>query len=340
MDVLELTYPALIRRYIRGHDRTRLDKRMLTASFVLTALGIAAVIGGGLSAYLWWVRRTQLEITAGIHALAGMRWREFSRLVIEALHAQGFEASRIGPAADSGQQADLLLTRGEQTWLLSCKQGANYRIRVAQVTELANAVRHSGAAGGILATLGRIDSDARKHSQGIELLDGVTLWPLIDPLLPPSLHQHLAAQARTSTKRALGVAWAAALVAGAVLALGLASTDPSSSDTTAEAPPSARTPPNTPVAGESAPRIATSLSEDEQRKQVMEVISTLPGVERAVWSTRSTLLVYLTEEVDDQRVARICKALERFDDLRASRLQLQPPAGSAAAVRFMQCRVF
>lgn len=313
---------------------------MLTASFVLTALGIAIVIGGGLSAYLWQVHRKQLEIAGGIRALAGMRWREFSRFVIEALHAQGFEASRIEPKAAAGQQADLLLTRGEQTWLLSCKQGANYRINSAQVTELANAVGHSGAAGGILATLGRIEPDARKQSQGIELLDGVTLWTLIDPLLPPSLHQHLAEQARTTTLRAIGVAWLCALAAGAVIAVGLPSLGSSSPGATAEPPPAARAQPSTPAGGPSTPPIAASLSEGEQRTQVMAAISALPGVDRAVWSTRSTLLVYLSGEADDRDVARICKALERFDDLRASRLQLQPPAGSPAAVRFMQCHLF
>lgn len=317
---------------------------MLTASFVLTALFIAIAIGGTLSAYLWWVRRRQLEVFAGIRALAGMRWREFSRFVIEALHAQGFEASRIEPAADSGQQADLLLTRGGQTWLLSCKQGANYRIRPAQVTELANSVRNSGAAGGILATLGRIEPDARKQSQGIELLDGATLWPLIDPLLPPSLHQHLAEQARTTTVRELSVSWIAAMALGVIGALALASPGPSSAVLPSTASPSPRAPVQASASPAPAPAptgsAAPVLSDEEQRRQVMDLISTLPGVERAVWSTRSTLVVYVAEELSDERVARVCKALERFDDLRASRLQLQPPAGSPAAVRFMQCRVF
>ena len=47
----------------------------------------------------------------------------------------------------------------------------------------------------ILATLGRVEPEARKHNQGIELLDGATLWPLIDPLLPPSLREWLPPEA-------------------------------------------------------------------------------------------------------------------------------------------------
>ncbi|MFD0738311.1 restriction endonuclease [Lysobacter koreensis] len=322
---------------------------MPTVLLVVNALGIALVVGGALSAYLWWVRRKQLEVSGGIRALAGMRWREFSRFVIEALHAQGFEASRIEPAADSGQQADLLLSRGEQTWLLSCKQSANYRISAAQVAELAIAVRDSGAAGGILATLGRIEPQARERSQGIELIDGATLWPLVDPLLPPSLHQHLAQQALARTKRALVGAWLAALLFGGALALALTDSSPrpappgpamTSTPSPAPAPPPAARAPAPAATPKAALPPAPMLSEDEQRRQVMEVVSALPGIERAVWSTRSTLLVYVSAQDDDQRVARICKALERFDELRAARLHLQPPPGSASAVRFVQCQLF
>lgn len=38
--------------------------------------------------------------------------------------------------------------------------------------------------------------------------------------------------------------------------------------------------------------------------------------------------------------AGICPLLEQDDDLRASRLQLQFPAGSERPVRFLQCRVY
>ena len=68
---------------------------MLTASFVMVALVIAIVVGGALTAWLWTGYCRQLVTAGGLRALAAMRWREFSRFVIEALQAQGFEASRI-----------------------------------------------------------------------------------------------------------------------------------------------------------------------------------------------------------------------------------------------------
>ena len=118
---------------------------MLTVSFVVTALVIAGVVGGGITAWLWTTHCRQLVAAGGLRALAAMRWREFSRFVIEALQQQGFEASRIEPDANRGQQADLLLNRDGQTWLLSCKQGTHHRIRPAMVDELAGAVPvHAG----------------------------------------------------------------------------------------------------------------------------------------------------------------------------------------------------
>ncbi|WP_190285763.1 restriction endonuclease [Montanilutibacter psychrotolerans] len=315
---------------------------------------IAVILGGAASAWIWVVRCKQLILDSGIRALAAMRWREFSRFVIEALQAQGFDANRIEPTSESGTHADLMLNRDGQTWLLSCKQGASYRINTTQVNELADAVRFNGAAGGILATLGRIEPDARKNHRGLELLDGATLWPLIDPLLPPSLHQDLVTKARASSIRMSVLAWLAALVLGPVLAIGLGLGKPSdgasaapaiaqvepapttavpASEDAADAPASST--PTASAAGGTASSAPTS--EQEQRVAVIRDVNALPGIERAVWSTRSTLMVYLADESGSKRVNEICRMLVRHDQLRLSRLQLQPPARSNSAVRFLQC---
>ncbi|MGH8086123.1 MAG: restriction endonuclease [Lysobacter sp.] len=303
------------------------------------ALVVALVVGGALTAWLWTAYCKQLVAAGGLRALAAMRWREFSRFVIEALQAQGFEASRIEPDAQRGQQADLLLNRDGQTWLLSCKQGVNYRITTGMVDEIARAVRGSNARGGILATLGRVEPEARKLNQGIELLDGATLWPLIDPLLPPSLHRDLVAQARTRTLRITVLAWVGALALGAAVAMLVP-------DNTGQppAPAPVATPIATPApsatAAPSEPPSETVLDEDEQRARVERDASILPGIERASWATRSTLLVQLLPEATEPQIDAICTVLERSVALRASRVQLQPAAGSDKPVRFMQCRTF
>jgi len=73
----------------------------------------------------------------------------------------------------------------------------------------------------------------------------------------------------------------------------------------------------------------------------MREISALPGVEEASWATRSTLVVYLTDDdASAEDVASLCATIERYDELRASRLQLQARAGSETPVRFKQCHAY
>lgn len=325
---------------------------MLNASFIVIMLVVALMLGGGFMAYLWLVKQRQLVVAGGIATLAGMRWREFSRFVIEALQAQGFEAH---PDEHNPEQTDLRLSRDGQTWLLSCKQGPKNRITGTQVGELTDAIRLNGAAGGILVTLGNIEPSARKLAGHVDMLDGHALWPLIDPLLPPSVHNGLRERARAHITRTAALGWLGALVVGFGLAVLFAPEgDQVAAETTARpalasAPPAAP-PPSAPPAssGQSvapAPAIAPTVSistlpEADQRKQVIDEVSGLPGIDSVFWSTRSTLMVQLSEDANQQRVDEICAVLKHFDAVRTSRLHLQPPKGSEARVRFLQCATF
>lgn len=345
---------------------------MLTASLIGTALAIAVVLGSGMTAYLWFVRRQRIQASTGIQALAAMRWREFSHFVVEALRKRGFELDQEAPHPPKGDQADLLLLLNGKTWLLGCKQGIDQVISAPQAADLARSVRHTGAVGGILATLGKIDPAAATSSPGVELLDGPTLWGLIQPLLPVSLQEHLAERARHDTRRSIELSWLGALLVGFALAVAVvprqapveAQADVSAADAAAITPPAvdpvpASAAPPSPAAvavpepdraGTPAPAVpaqapATPLSapatEEERRDEAMRAISAVQGVRSAVWSSRSTLLVYLENaEADQDLVARLCRTLESYDEFAASRLQLQPPAGSGAMVRFRQCRVY
>lgn len=316
---------------------------MPTVSFIVTALVIALILGAAASAWLWRVQCRRWVVEAGLKTLAAMRWREFSRFVIEALQAQGFEASRLEPAADRGQKADLLLNRDGQTWLLTCKQGVDYRINRGMVDELKQAVVASGASGGILTTLGRIEPDARRHAGGIELLDGEMLWTLIDPLLPPSLHQDLVARARHRMWRAMALAWGAALALGLALATLLPDGASGAAAPTAPATPQPGSPAS--VAGpEAAPAVSpaasATASEDEQRATIEREVTALPGVIEAGWATRSTLVVQLMPDATEAHVDGICSVLEQSQALGASRVQLQPAPSTGQPVRFKQCRPY
>ena len=353
------------------------EDRMLTVSAVMTTFGVAAVIGTPLTVYLWRVRRRRHEISRGLATLAAMRWREFSGFVVDALRAQGFEADRLESSPKGEQAAELKLTRNGESWLLSCKQGLNYRIDAAHVAALADAVRFDGATGGIVATLGSVQKDARGSNRGMELMDGPAVWALVEAQLPAGLRNELAEHARRRSVRETVIAWIVALLAGGAIAYALPIGDGAApaAATTAPAPaavqdapvPAAATPatverdpgtaapggdapsPN-PVpepapaapAGPQAPAQATPPDEAQQRRQVVERVRQLSGIKRVAWSTRSTLLIDMDGTVADGPgfTRPICAVLESYEPLRASRLQLQPPEGSDQRVRFMQCRAY
>lgn len=314
---------------------------MLTASSLLFALGLAVVVGGAATAWLWLVQRPRAERSAGLQLLAAMRWREFSRLVVEGLRSRGYEPEAAEDAAERGQDSVLHLRRDGKEWLLACKQGEQYHVTPAVVGDMGDAVRFHGAAGGVVATPGTVEHQARKLAAGrIELLDGDALWPLVRPQLGPSVHEELAAKARHAAGRQILLAWAGACTVGLVGAVLLPARETAPDNVP---PPIAANP--RPAAAAPARSAATPapeaapVSETEQRDEVIRLVTTLPGVERAMWSTRSTLMVYLTGERTDP-VKGICSVVERYEALRTSRLHLQPPADSDRPARFLQCRTF
>ncbi|KRA20570.1 MULTISPECIES: restriction endonuclease [unclassified Lysobacter] len=318
---------------------------MSNAVSLLTALLTAVLAGGAITAYLWLYRRRRAETKAGIDALATMRWREFSRLVVEALQPRGFEPESVEQTLERGTQSEeLRLQRDGRPWLLACKQGhADYQVSAAVVAEFANAVRFAGASGGVLATPGRI-ADVEVRGTELERYDGPALWALVRPLLPESLRNDLTASTRKRVMRETLFGWAAAIVLGALASL-LLPDPPRNLDAAPVAPiaaaPAAAAPPAAtaePVL--TAPAPADPNREQYERAEVMRMVSSLPNVERALWSTSSTLLVYQLREDDQTDAKEICTILERYAFLRSSRLQLQPPPGSDKRVRFLQCKTY
>ncbi|WP_342315585.1 restriction endonuclease [Lysobacter sp. FW306-1B-D06B] len=321
---------------------------MLDGFSLTIAILVTLLLGAAATAWLWRVRRRQEEAAAGIDALAAMRWREFARLVVEALHSRGFEAESVEQTLEHGPQAEVHLRLDGRPWLLSCKlAGARSRLGVASVRELADAVRFNAAAGGILATPARIDADARRSAAGLEFYDGNALWALVGPMLPASLRDDITANARRSSVRETALAWAGAVVIGVLVGFVLAMigngtvTAQAPSQSVAPAAPTASPKPAAPAATDPALAPPADPNRDQfERGEVIQAITTLPWVERVLWSTSSTLLIQQSEDVDQLQVEEVCSVLARYDALRASRLQLQPPAGSERKVRFLQCRSY
>ena len=305
----------------------------------------ALLVGAAATFYLRKIRLPREETQAGIAALAGMRWRDYIHLVLAALNRRGYE--RVFDADANSDEGDYLLDRGGQSWLLSSKHGSAYVLGSTAIAEFANAIRMRGAVGGLLVTSGQFAPEAKSlaAAQRIELLDGPALWPELKPLLPDTQRQTVFAPAQARAKRHVAMAWLASFVVGILLLTLLrqqapdagAGVEPRPATARSAAAPVIPTQPRSMGDIAQAPTDPTELT--QRREAVVRAISTLPDVDRAVWSTQSTLLVYLLDEQGEPK-SEICPLLEQYVELAASRIQLEPPPGGTRPVRFVQCRAF
>jgi len=330
---------------------------MLTASSLLLGLLFTVVFGALGTFYFWNVRRRQDEAEAGIRALSAMRWREFSHFVLDAMRHRGYDVLTPDDEAERSQQTEFLLRRDGQRLLLGCKHGSAYRIAAPAIAEFASSIKFQGARGGVLVTPGQIEADARAPAAAasIELIDGAHLWPEVAPLLPRGLVEEVRREADERARRSVSLGWLGAVVVGFALGLVFGSLLPrddapaapaatpvaaaAAQQAPAVAAPQAATPAPAPSTTSTSIPATTQEQEDAQRVEVVQRISNLPGVDRALWSTKSTLLVHVDETSSD-RLSEICAVLDRYETLRTARVHLQPPAGSEQRVRFRQCRTY
>jgi hypothetical protein len=317
---------------------------------LLIALIVFAMVGLAAGAFL---RRSPAESTdlrKGLAHLAGLRWREFAKLVLQAMQARGYQVVRDDDDRSDGlpgDGGDILMQLGSQRTLLSCKYGNASVVGAQSILGLGKSAELRGAHSAIVVSPGHFDDEARRvaRQQHVELIDGATLWPEVKPFIGIDLDQQPAPPA---SRRTLAITWLGAAVAGAIawmLAQGLQTAPPA---VVMQAPGAAapaapvKAAPAKPATGASpaTEKIPTDPAALERRRaETANAISTLPGVDRALWSTQSTLLVYLATEDADPRAA-LCPLLERYPELAASRVQLQPPQGSDKPVRFRQCQAY
>ncbi|KMM76062.1 membrane protein [Xanthomonas sp. NCPPB 1128] len=329
-------------------------------------LAVAAWLAA--SGYLWLVRRRENEATAGLHALAGLHWRDFSYMVRRAMREQrDLQDAAMDEHASQEPQSDFVMTRGDARWLLSCKHGRAYRIGSAAVNELGAAARLMGAQGGILITEGKVQRDgiAAAEKQAVEILDGRRIWPMLKPYLPSELEDGVIGASRRRAQRHIAIAGLASLALGVVTGVGALAlqqpAEPPASAAVAVPPPApaaaaaptqsaamqaAATPTSTTAA---APRPALDnasdlaepdpATEQRNRQELSKTLAGTPGVIRGIWQTQMTLVV--DRSGDDAQVwPRICKEVERYPSLRTVRIQLNPRPGHEEPVRWRQCRTF
>ncbi|WP_374352789.1 restriction endonuclease [Thermomonas sp.] len=328
---------------------------------ILIALVLFVVLG--LAATAWLRRSPSLSSESqsaerGAGQLGTLRWRDFTRLVLQAMHGRGYRTVvEDGMPADGipTDGGDIVLERNGERTLLSVKYGSASVVPAQALLGLGGSATLRGARKVIVVTPGRFDEEAIRmaRQQDIELIDGEDLWPEVRPYVARPAHDAPAAPAPVpapppASPKALGIAWAGAAAVAAVawmIAQGL-QPEASSSDATdvaAQATPATQATTRATAAApasEDANIVPTDPAAlERRRKETANAISTLFGVDRAFWSTQSTLLVYLSTDVADPS-SELCPLLERYPELAASRVQLQPPQGSTKSVRFKQCRSY
>ena len=83
---------------------------------------------------------------------------------------------------------------------------------------------------------------------------------------------------------------------------------------------------------------------DEQRLQrradAAAKVGAFAQINSAGWSTQSTLVLTLnqTDGKDRQLVDEVCRTLTQYEELRYTRVQLDPPLNSTVPVRWRQCQ--
>lgn len=314
----------------------------------LVGVLIALILALAATFYLWVIRRRQDETAAGLLALAALRWRDFSRVVLSSLQLRGLERWSFEPEDVRNQHPSFVLGDGKgRQLLLSCKHGTAYRIGSVAIEELASEARLRGAHGAILATEGRVEAAGREKAQraGVEVLDGARLWAQVKPMMDSATVQHIVRQANTQARRRIGLCWILALLVGVllstVLKLGDADAPGAPPLATAPAPPPVRQPaanhapaqanlPHTPAAPPSEQELA------RQRGQVAKALTRAGVLRQPAWISGSTLAVEMLAS-QTLVMAAVCAELAKYPDLALSRIQLNPPPGSSGRIRWRQC---
>ena len=105
--------------------------------------------------------------------LASLSRQDFETLVAEGFRHRGFLVTvRGGGESDGG--IDLALARGNERFLVQCKQWSAQSVSVSVVRELHAVMAAEGAVGGFAVTSGTFSMDAKKFASGrnIDLIDG------------------------------------------------------------------------------------------------------------------------------------------------------------------------
>lgn len=325
-------------------------------------VAVAATVATGVALTGWWFgisRRRKAETELGIQALAQMKWRDGVALVLESLYRDGYRKTAAAKTQGDGG-TEFLLARGEDRVLLGYKHGTAYQLSAANIGEFVNALHLRGARSGILVTLGSLDEAASNAARAwnVQLIDGPALWTKVRQLIQPQMLDQVRGQASRRTRNGLWIGLALSFVAGAAAYAALILTGPVPPPEAVAQPaaehrqaPAVRAPsaPSSDAAmltklNATARLMAdaaklSSVEREQRRADIVRKISLLPGIGTASWSAQRTLLVTLnkTDGKDKELIDEVCRIITQYEELRFTRVQLDPAADSGLAVRWRLC---
>jgi predicted Ser/Thr protein kinase len=317
---------------------------------IVTALGLA-ITGYWFGVHRWRKR----ECDAGIGSLANMKWRDCMGLVLEAMRRDGYEQVPLSEQPGDGGN-EFLLHRGHELILLGYKHGTAYRIDEADLREFVGDIQMQGAGRGVLATLGSTDSVAVDivKRYGIELIDGAALWPKVRPFVPATVRKDVRRQTASRTWKEIAIGGACSVVLGVVtfvVASQMAAKATSDrvanalvpgSNATAAAASAAADRKRINVATEAMAKVAALTDAElvQRRAEALKKVKSIAQIDSAGWSSESTLLLTLKQsDSTDKRLSDdVCGILTQYEELRFTRLQMQPPLNSTTPIHWRQCQ--
>lgn len=329
---------------------------------IAIAVAVALVVGSRL-----WFDRVQKRAHVqriGVEVLNSRRWREALELLVQALAQEGYRPAAELTGPGGVPLAERLLSRGSTRALLIYKHGTSYRIGAPALLDAERRRQEAEVDEVIIATLGSVDADALAQAARMKVssLDGATVWSKVQQVLDPGTRNGVVAEAEALVHRPRRLATVGAAIAGLAIVFwggnldqlligGLVGNEPPPAAVAAQRPAPA-VPPSASagaaVDGEeassavttpdmaTAPAVTAADAEANRRLELAKAVMALPEVERAVWSSASTMVISLRPRIGiDAGVEKTCALSAAYPALRDVRLQMEASGGSD--VRWRRC---
>lgn len=327
---------------------------IVVSILIAVAVAIALVLGSRL-----WFDRVQKRSHAqriGIEALDARRWREALDLLVQALGKDGYTQAAEVTGPSGMPLAERHLSRGNIRVLLIYKHGTSYLIGSAALLDAERRRQEAEMDEVIVATLGSLDGDALAQAARMKVacLDGPAVWSKVRDVLDTATQDAVATEAEALVERPRRLATIGASVLGLAIVVWGGNLDPSSiasfaapepsppiatpaPSAAASAEPRATPPAASPTADTpAAPQAMATSSDEERRGALAKAITALPEVQRASWSSGSTMIVALRPRISIDRGMEVtCALTSAYPFLRDVRLQMEASGG--AEVRWRRC---